>query len=321
MPEANSHEGGEHAGVQPESPNPAADSRLRPQDTDGEALYRSDEPLVLQDGNWDLMSVSPLAAMKMLGDVVQSLSQITGEIAPTPPLMLSARMTRRRSISCPESSAPSSPKESPAPHDTPTSPQTMAPSCFPEIAMGSPEAQRDEPLPTDEELRADAQARAIQYAVISRRFFLKRAPSFSLHEYLDRIHRFCPHSPGVYLAAAAYIHRLCITDALIPATSCTVHRLCLASIRIASKSLEDNKWPQERIAKVGGIGLPELSRLEISLCYLLDFDLFIRAEELRQRMWQLQQMARQGMTMRRRLSEGFIMRLPVGSRPAAVQAA
>lgn len=171
-------------------------------------------------------------------------------------------------------------------------------------------------MPTIEEATAHAQADAIsvQHAAISRRFFLKSAPPFSLSDYLHRMHKYCPHSPAVYLTAAAWIHRLCVIETLVPATPRTVHRLCLATIRVASKTLEDNKWPQDRIARVGGIALHELTRIEVSLCFLLDFDLFVRAEELQARMWQLQHTTRQGLSMRKRLSEGFRMRMPSRAR-------
>ena len=127
-----------------------------------------------------------------------------------------------------------------------------------------------------------------------------------------RLHKYCPHSPGVYLAAAAYIHRLCVADPIVPATSKTVHRLTLTAIRVASKVLDDNKWSQDRIAKVGGTSRKELQNLEVNLCFLLDFELFVTGEELAQRMFWLQQAARRGMSrFGRRLGEGFKTGIPV----------
>ena len=188
------------------------------------------------------------------------------------------------------------------------------------MPIGSPEAQRDEPIapPVGHTPEEDAaEAIALQQAAVSRRFFLKAAPPFSISDYLLRIHKFSPHSPGVYLAAAAYIHRLCIVETLLPATPRTVHRLALVAIRIASKTLEDNKWTQERIARLGGVSTQELRKLEISFCYLLNFDLFLRPEDLQRSMWLLQSTARQGLALRKRLSDGFIMRLPTRLLPEA----
>lgn len=303
----------------PRAPNPSSDANLRPQDVDGCTHHRIDEPLVLQGDDWDITSISPIAALTMLIQVVQALSTITGEIPPTPPI--TRPPTPRASKSHPESLTPPAP--SPTEPSSPTSPASTPVHCFPSIPIGSPEAQRDEHMPTIDfvEGHARAEARAIQHAAISRRFFLKSAPPFTLSEYLLRLHSYCPHSPGVYLAAAAWIHRLCVSETLVPATPRTVHRLCLASIRVASKTLEDNKWPQQRIAKVGGIALHELTRIEVSLCFLLNFNLFVRAEELQHRMWQLQVTTRQGLAMRKRLSDGFRMKLPQRPRPEQVMAA
>jgi len=180
--------------------------------------------------------------------------------------------------------------------------------------MPSPEAHRDEPVVPPVEADADKEAVSLQQAAISRRFYLKTVPPFSLSEYLLRLHQYCPHSAGVYLAAATYIHRLSVADLLVPATSKTVHRLTLTAIRVASKVLEDNKWSQDRISKLGGVSRKELQRLEISMCYLLNFELFTREEDMRRRTFLLQQAARQSMSVKRRLSDGFRMRLAMRSK-------
>lgn len=312
-----------HSAAPPRRPDPSSDGKLRPQDVDGSTKPQIDEPLVLESADWDITSISPLAALLMLIQAAQALSFITGEVPPTPPL--TRPPTPKAPTSHPDPSAiPTLPGAS-----SPTSPESpVSPSCAPihtlaTVPIGSPEVQRDEAMPTfgDVGAHALAEAVAIRHMAISRRFFLKSAPQFTLSDYLLRLHKYCPHSPGVYLAAAAWIHRLCVSDTLVPATPRTVHRLCLATIRVASKTLEDNKWPQERIAKVGGIALHELTKIEVSLCFLLDFNLLVQAEEMQSRMWQLQYTTRQGLSMRKRLSDGFRMRLPPRSRPEGIQAA
>lgn len=88
-----------------------------------------------------------------------------------------------------------------------------------------------------------------------------------------RIHRFCPLSTAVYLAASYYLHRLSITDRIIPLTRLNAHRLVLSALRIAAKTLEDLSYPHSRFAKVGGLSDLDLSRLEVSFCFLMDFEL------------------------------------------------
>jgi len=102
-----------------------------------------------------------------------------------------------------------------------------------------------------------------------------------------------------------------VAENIVPATSKTVHRLTLAAIRIASKALEDHKWSQDRIAKVGGVSQRELKSLEVNLCFLLDFELFVREDDLKRRIFLLQQAAKHGLGVKEKLSDGFKMRLPV----------
>jgi hypothetical protein len=304
----------------PPRPNPYQENGSRPHEPHHADAGQSNEPLMLNDEDWDLYSVSGVAAVQMLAQALQSLANITGDVVCTASVYKRQQQSRKTSAcstTTEDSDSLTPPAHTPQLVDSPT----LAPhNCVPVVPIGSPEAQRDELIappnePSAEEDKEDAQA--LQHAAVSRRFFLKTAPPFSIADYLLRIHKFSPHSPGVYLAAAAYIHRLCVVETLVPATPRTVHRLALAAIRIASKVLEDNKWTQERIARLGGISTTELRKLEISFCYLLNFDLFLRPEDLQRSMWLLQSTARQGLSMRRRLSEGFVMRLPSRLLPEA----
>ena len=291
-------------GDPPKAPDPSTDAEVSLQDITMEGR-QTNTVMVLKDEHWDLDTLSPLAAVKMLIDAVQALADMTGDILPTPP---ATRATTPRS---PGMAALTPVSSADRVSMSPISPIASVPAGMPPllpVPMPSPEAQREEVLATTD--TDSGEAADVQQSVISRRFFLKTVPSFTVSDYLLRLHKYCPHSPGVYLAAAAYIHRLCVVETALPATSKTVHRLTLAAVRVASKALEDNKWSQDRIAKVGGVSRKELKNLEISLCYLLDFDLFVRAEELRLRMFLLQQAARHGSTVKRKLSDGFRMDIP-----------
>lgn len=175
------------------------------------------------------------------------------------------------------------------------------------MSIGSPEARPHEPLTV--EVGVGAEEVAFQRIAIARRFFSRTVPTFSLDAYLTRFHLYCPHSPGVYLAAAVYCQRLCVADIMVPATSRTVHRLSLAAIRVAAKALEDNKWPQDRVAAIGGISRTQLLNLELALCYLLDFELGVNSTQLARCMFLLQQAARQSLVRNNPLSKAFRLRL------------
>lgn len=286
-------------GSPPPPPNPNADAAPAPQEVrTGQA---SDVPLLLTCEEWDITSISGLAALRMLVDALQSLANVTGDVPPTPPV------TRPTTPKSPSNSSSSHQDDSDESRGCSSPVQSSSSTSYPTIPIGSPEAHPHEPLPN---IGANAEEISLQHAAIARRFFSKVAPPFTLSEYLLRFHKWCPHSPGVYLAAATYIQKLCVSDLLVPATNRTIHRLSLASIRIAAKALEDNKWSQERVAKVGGISRMQLRNLEITLCFLLDFELWVDDKMLAKRMYLLQQAARQGLGVRGRLGSEFRMTLP-----------
>ena len=87
-------------------------------------------------------------------------------------------------------------------------------------------------------------------------------------------------STAVYLATSTYITNLAIVEKVVPVTPRNVHRLLLAGLRVAMKALEDMNWPHERFSKVGGVSEAELGRLEITFCFLMDFELKVDAERL-----------------------------------------
>lgn len=279
-------------GPPPPPPDPNADTKAASIDPTHSA--KSDEPLRLNNEEWDIKTISALAAVHMLIQALEPLADATGDIPPTPPV-----------------SRPTTPKKDGV--DPLRRPSTTT---LPPITIGSPEAHPHEPIPI---IGADVEDITIQHAAIARRFFSKVPPPFSLSEYLLRLHKYCPHSPGVYLAAAAYCHRLCVSDLMVPATNRTVHRLALAAIRVSAKALEDNKWTQDRMSKVGGVSKTQLMNLEVALCFLLDFDLWVDDSVLARRMYLLQQAARQGMGARGKLNDEFKLKLPL--RKKMVQAA
>ncbi|KAL4962643.1 putative cyclin-dependent protein kinase complex component [Aspergillus stella-maris] len=113
----------------------------------------------------------------------------------------------------------------------------------------------------------------IQQSLLSKRFMSKREPPITLKEYLSRLQRYCPLSTGVYLAASLYITRVADIDRVVLINRKNMHRLVLAALRVAMKKVEDLVYSHSRVAKVGGVTEKELTRLEISFCFLADFQL------------------------------------------------
>ena len=256
---------------------------------------KSDDPKQLENGEWDINTISALGALRMLVAALEELADATGDVPPTPPVSRPTtprRFEGRRHVR----------RQSSTPQRTSSSEN------LPSLQIGSPEAHPHEPITV--EVGAGAEDIAFQHAAIARRFFSKVAPPFTLGEYLLRFHHWCPHSPAVYLAAAVYAHQLCVSELAVPATKRTIHRLSLAAIRVAAKTLEDNKWSQDRVAKVGGVSLTQLMNLEVTMCFLLDFELWVDAHVMAKRMFLLQQAAQHGLGVRGRLNERFKLRMP-----------
>ncbi len=228
----------------------------------------------------DVFTLKPLAALKILCGSIETLVRITGDIPPTPPvtqpptphLGLIGTSNENVALHAPEGgSQGGSQGLSPGAGDDDGVPSRA------KTPIGSPEAHPTELLHV---IGANTEPLSIQHGAIARKFYSKKPPPISLEEYLLRLHKFCPMSTAVYLATSLYIHRLAVTERIIPVTTRNVHRLLLAGLRVAMKALEDQSYPHRRFAKVGGVSEPELGRLEVSFCFVTNFELKVDKEML-----------------------------------------
>ena len=150
---------------------------------------------------------------------------------------------------------------------------------FKKVAIGSPDLAPTEPYII---IGDNAEPLNIQHSAITRKFYSKKPPPISLEDYLMRIHKYCPMSTAVYLATSFYIHKLAVDERAIAVTRRNIHRLLLAGLRVAMKALEDLSYPHSRFSKVGGVSEGELARLEISFCFLTNFEFKTSKEVLLQ---------------------------------------
>jgi hypothetical protein len=148
----------------------------------------------------------------------------------------------------------------------------------------------------------------VQHSAITRKFYSKQAPPISLEDYLMRLHKYLPMSTAVYLATSLYIHRLAVDERAIPVTPRNVHRLLLAGLRVAMKALEDQSYAHSRWSDIGGVSKIELARLEISFCFITNFDFKTSKESLLDHAVSLKSIAaRQG-------AMNFVPRMPLSKR-------
>ncbi|RPA93152.1 cyclin-domain-containing protein [Choiromyces venosus 120613-1] len=239
----------------------------------------STKPLGLRADDNDIFHLPPSTALTLLSRSIELLVSITGDVPPTPP-----------------ASGPSTPDMEEELHPTANdNRRDGAGFCFGNAVHDSLDGvalkhKRDEYSDDDDVSDGGVGAKgAFQNGAITRKFWSKAAPGISIEDYLFRIHRFCPLSTAVYLAASVYLHRLAVTERIIPITRLNVHRLLLAALRVASKGLEDLSHPHKRFAKVGGLTELELSRLEVSFCFLMNFDLKVDKAALEKHMESLRE--------------------------------
>ncbi|KIX98906.1 uncharacterized protein Z520_05367 [Fonsecaea multimorphosa CBS 102226] len=240
--------------------------------------------------NVDVFKLDAVAALKLLCRSIDTLVQLTGDVPPTPPARSrggspSRSLSRLRESMTPDTATQQTPKKENAKLRPPTSASASHHEhidgvLFVKTPIGSPEAHEHEPTAADHIIGANAQPLYIQHGALARKFYSKRPPPISTEDYLMRMHKYCPMSTAVYLAASLYITRLAVQEKILPVTPRNVHRLLLATLRVAMKALEDLSWPHARFSKVGGVSESELGRLEITFCYLIDFSLKVDAEML-----------------------------------------
>lgn len=257
----------------PAPPDPADDPAVVPSITSPPL----DEGHIPED--LDIFTLTPVAALKMLCGMVETLVKFTGDVPPTPPVDdigspprhavgMSAGKPQNMGVTSKENMAFGAHRDE---HDH------IDGVPFVKTPIGSPEAHHTEPMHI---IGAGAEPISVQHLAIARKFYSKKPPPISLEEYLMRLHRYCPMSTAVYLAAALYIHRLAVVERILPVTPRNAHRLVLGALRVAMKALEDLSYPHRRFAKVGGVSEIELGRLEISFCFLMNFELKVTPEML-----------------------------------------
>jgi hypothetical protein len=265
--------------ILPPRPNPSEDTGLTIKTSPVEG--RSTSPNSL-----DVFTIGPVVALKLLCAGIEALVKITGDVPPTPPPDFTTPPNMRGMQAEKENIVRSNSYKNLAELQKLSRTLTSSNKRSDEIdgvsfkkrpPISSPEIKPTEPHII---IGDNAEPLNVQHSAITRKFYSKHPPAISLEDYLMRIHQFCPMSTAVYLATSLYIHKLAVDERAIPVTRRNCHRLLLAGLRVAMKALEDLSYPHSRFAKVGGVSGSELGRLEISFCFLTNFDFKTSKEAL-----------------------------------------
>lgn len=133
----------------------------------------------------------------------------------------------------------------------------------------------------------------LKYAISC--FAGKHIPQISIEQYLLRIQKYCPTTNDIFLSILVYFDRIskkCNSDSNnndinqsdskqnFVMNSYNIHRLLISAVTVSTKFFSDFFYSNARYARVGGIPLQEMNKLEIQFMLLFDFKLSIPIEEL-----------------------------------------
>ena len=105
-------------------------------------------------------------------------------------------------------------------------------------------------------------------------FFVKIAPSITIYDYLHRIQRYLNIEASTFILSLIYIDRICKEKGIILHKN-NIHKILFSSIFIAIKYNEDKFYENSFYAKIAGISVKELIKLENVFLKLIDFNLFV----------------------------------------------
>ena len=108
-------------------------------------------------------------------------------------------------------------------------------------------------------------------------FSHSRDPEISLYDYLSRIHQYSLINDSTLIISLIYIDRICKNKG-VKLTKNNIHRILFSSILTSIKFNEDKIYTNSFYAKIAGISVKELIKLESAFLNLIDFKLFISDE-------------------------------------------
>ena len=108
-------------------------------------------------------------------------------------------------------------------------------------------------------------------------FMTKNIPSISLKDYMLRLFQYTKMNESTIILILIYIDRICnINNTAI--SYYNIYKLILGSMISAIKYNEDQFFPPEVYAKLGGVSVYELNLLEAEFFKLIDYKLFVDEE-------------------------------------------
>jgi len=101
---------------------------------------------------------------------------------------------------------------------------------------------------------------------------------FSLEYYVIRLLGHMRCSPSAFVVALVYLDRMAKVEEKLVPCQYNVHRLFLTAVVLAAKFYEDEVQQNNYYARIGGISIQEMNRLELHMLMTLKFDLSVNPE-------------------------------------------
>ena len=109
--------------------------------------------------------------------------------------------------------------------------------------------------------------------------FSKRIPDLSIEDFLIRVVTYSKIELSTLLSMYIYSMRLITRNEIVLRYS-NVYKIILGACVLSVKFNEDSKFPFSYYAKIGGMTVSELSKVEFSIYTRLNFELFVNEDEL-----------------------------------------
>lgn len=98
-------------------------------------------------------------------------------------------------------------------------------------------------------------------------------PQISIQDYLDRIQQYSGIEDSTLIISLIYLDRLVQKNIII--TQHNVHKLLFGSILLSIKYNEDQTYKNNYYARIAGVPMKDLAKMEYEFLLLLDFNLFV----------------------------------------------
>ena len=106
-------------------------------------------------------------------------------------------------------------------------------------------------------------------------FFSVRRQQFPLSYYVNRLLTGSDCSHSAFVCALIYIDRISINCRMLAFTEINCHRLLATALLLAIKYIDDNSCKNGLFARVAGVQVQEINKLELTMLRLLNWRLFV----------------------------------------------